>query len=220
MPLRLPCSAIIKLDPFPNCISVDPFLREIESQQESDESDAILDALFFLLTIRFLRKEVRKSRHFRHSMTNNNNRVAWARRSSQRAAPAEAPRSCPCPGRLGCVCTLFSALFFSAVTTLICIENDGGVPNPLPPRGRSMKFRMDKTLRFWVDVAYDEIKLNHIDLTKRQLVAQILRQYERRGHAMRCLDKQGKIAWKASPRFLTMLADAERDAQDELEELA
>jgi hypothetical protein len=78
MPLRLPCSAIIKLDPFPNCISVDPFLREIESQQESDESDAILDALFFLLTIRFLRKEVRKSRHFRHSMTNNNNRVAWA----------------------------------------------------------------------------------------------------------------------------------------------
>jgi hypothetical protein len=81
-----------------------------------------------------------------------------------------------------------------------------------------MKLRIDKVLRFWVDVAYDEIKLDHIDLTKRQLVAQILRQYERRGDAMRCLDKQGKIAWKTSPRFLTMLADAERDAQDELEE--
>ena len=38
-----------------------------------------------------------------------------------------------------------------------------------------MNFRMDKTLRFWVDVGYDEIKLDHIDLTKRQLVAQILR---------------------------------------------
>ena len=34
---------------------------------------------------------------------------------------------------------------------------------------------------------------------------------------MRYLDKQGKIAWKTSPRFLTMLADAEREAQDELE---
>jgi hypothetical protein len=81
-----------------------------------------------------------------------------------------------------------------------------------------MKLRMDKTLRFWVDVAYDEIKLDHIKFTKRQLVAQILRQYEERGDAMRYLDNQGKIAWKASPRFLTMLADAERDAQDELEE--
>jgi hypothetical protein len=77
-----------------------------------------------------------------------------------------------------------------------------------------MKLRMDKTLRFWVDVAYDEIKLDHIDLTKCQLVAQILRQYERRGDAMRYLDVEGKIAWKASPRFLTMLADAEREAQD------
>ena len=81
-----------------------------------------------------------------------------------------------------------------------------------------MKFPMDKTLRFWVGVAYDEIKLDHIDLTKRQLVAQILRQYQERGDAMRYLDANGKIAWKASPRFLTMLADAERDAQDDFEE--
>jgi hypothetical protein len=78
-----------------------------------------------------------------------------------------------------------------------------------------MKFRMDATLRFWVDVAYDEIKLDHDNLTKQQLIAQILHQYQESGHAMRCLDNQGKIAWKASPRFLTMLADAERDAQDD-----
>jgi hypothetical protein len=82
----------------------------------------------------------------------------------------------------------------------------------------TMKLRMGKTLRFWVDVAYEEIKLDHIDLTKRQLVAQILRQYERRGYAMRYLDANGKIAWKSSPRFLRKLADAERDAQDELED--
>jgi hypothetical protein len=81
-----------------------------------------------------------------------------------------------------------------------------------------MKLRMDKALRFWLDVAYDEIKLDHIDLTKQQLLARILRRYEECGHAMRCLDNQGKIAWKATPRFLTKLADAKRDAQDELED--
>jgi hypothetical protein len=79
---------------------------------------------------------------------------------------------------------------------------------------------MDKTLRFWLDVAYDEIKSDHDNVTKQQLLAQILRQYERRGDAMRYLDKQGKVAWKASPRFLTMLADAEREALDELEEFS
>ena len=57
-----------------------------------------------------------------------------------------------------------------------------------------MKHRMDQALRFWVDVAYDEIKSHHDNITKQHLLAQILRQYERHGHAMRYLDKQGKIA--------------------------
>ena len=79
-----------------------------------------------------------------------------------------------------------------------------------------MKIQMDKTLNFWVDAAYEHIKWHHPNLTKRQLVAQILREYERRGDAMRCLDRHGTISWKASPRFLDMLADAERDACDDL----
>jgi hypothetical protein len=81
-----------------------------------------------------------------------------------------------------------------------------------------MKLRMDKTLRFWVDVAYEDVKSDHPKLTKRRLIAQILHQYQDRGDAMRYLDVEGKIAWKAGPRFLTKLADAERDAQDELED--
>jgi hypothetical protein len=81
-----------------------------------------------------------------------------------------------------------------------------------------MKLHMDKTLRFWVGVAYDNIKSNYPKLTKRQLIAQILHQYQERGDAMRHLDNQGKIGWKASPRFLTMLADAEREAQGDLED--
>jgi hypothetical protein len=55
-------------------------------------------------------------------------------------------------------------------------------------------------------------------LTRRHLLAHIPGEYERRGNALRCLDKQGKIAWKASPQFLMMLADAERDAEDELDD--
>jgi hypothetical protein len=54
--------------------------------------------------------------------------------------------------------------------------------------------------------------------TKRQLVVQMLRTYEQRGDAMRCLDNQGKIAWKATPRFLTMLADADREAEADLQD--
>jgi hypothetical protein len=79
-----------------------------------------------------------------------------------------------------------------------------------------MKIQMDRTLRFWVDVAYENIKSDHPKLTKRQLIAEILHQYQERGDAMRCLNKRGKITWKASPRFLSMLADAERDARDDL----
>jgi hypothetical protein len=79
-----------------------------------------------------------------------------------------------------------------------------------------MNFRMDKTLRFWVDVAYEERKWEARNRTKRQLVAQILRKYEQRGDALRRLNTQGEIVWKASPRFLTMLADAERDARNDL----
>jgi hypothetical protein len=81
-----------------------------------------------------------------------------------------------------------------------------------------MKLRIDKTLEFWVDAAYEHIKREHRELTKRQLVAQVLRKYEQRGDAMRCLNNQGEISWKASPQFLTMLADAERDAQDDLDD--
>ena len=48
-----------------------------------------------------------------------------------------------------------------------------------------MKIRMERALRFWVDVAYEHIKSDDQKLTKRQLIAQILHQYQERGNAMR-----------------------------------
>jgi hypothetical protein len=80
------------------------------------------------------------------------------------------------------------------------------------------KLRIDKPLRFWVDVAYQDLKFDHDNLTKRQLFAHILREYERRGDAMRSLNANGRIAWKASPLFMAKLADAKRDAHDDLDD--
>jgi hypothetical protein len=79
-----------------------------------------------------------------------------------------------------------------------------------------MNFRMDRTLRFWVDVAYEERKWEVGNRTKHRLLVEILREFEQRGDAMRYLDANGKIAWKPSPSMLTHLADAEAEAEADL----
>jgi hypothetical protein len=78
-----------------------------------------------------------------------------------------------------------------------------------------MKLRMDKTLRFWVDCCYEDKKHENASHTKAELIAEILREYERHGDAMRFLNAKGQIAWKASPGMLSLLADLEREAEDD-----
>jgi hypothetical protein len=80
-----------------------------------------------------------------------------------------------------------------------------------------MKFRMDTTLRFWVDCSYDDRRCENPERTRTQLIAEILRDYERASDAMRCLDDRGKIAWKASPSMVSRLADAEREVTEDME---
>ncbi len=41
-----------------------------------------------------------------------------------------------------------------------------------------MNFRMDKTLRFWVDCSYEDKKCETANRTKAELIAEILREYE------------------------------------------
>jgi hypothetical protein len=82
-----------------------------------------------------------------------------------------------------------------------------------------MKFRMDKTLRFWVDCSYEDRKHHHANRTRAELLAEILREYERAGDAMRHLNAKGQIAWKASPTMVQKLADAEREVEDDMEDL-
>jgi hypothetical protein len=79
-----------------------------------------------------------------------------------------------------------------------------------------MKFRMDATLRFWVDCSYEEKRHEIANWTRTELIAEILREYEQSGDAMRHLNAKGQIAWKASPLMLQRLADAEREVEDDL----
>jgi hypothetical protein len=81
-----------------------------------------------------------------------------------------------------------------------------------------MKTRISKTLRFWVDVACEQRKVRTPPKSKQSLIAEVLHEWEEAGEAMRYLRGDGKIAWKATSKMLERLADAERDAKDELGE--
>jgi hypothetical protein len=77
---------------------------------------------------------------------------------------------------------------------------------------------MSKTLKFWVDVACEQRKARTAAKSKQTLVAEVLHEFEEAGDAMRYPDRNGRIAWKATASMISRLADAERDAKDELDE--
>jgi hypothetical protein len=79
-----------------------------------------------------------------------------------------------------------------------------------------MKLRMTKKLKFWVDVACEQRK-DSTFLKGGAAVSEILHEFEQAGDAMRYLRADGKIGWKPTQRMLDRLADAERDAIDDLE---
>jgi hypothetical protein len=81
-----------------------------------------------------------------------------------------------------------------------------------------MKLRLSKTLKFWVDVACEERKTRAPTKSKQALVAEVLHEWEEAGEAKRYLRADGKIGWRATQQMLDGLADAERDARDELAE--
>jgi hypothetical protein len=73
--------------------------------------------------------------------------------------------------------------------------------------------RADRQLLGWSEAKY-LTAVNPHGQPKSHVIADILRQYEEQGHAMRHLDSNGRIAWKATPLMLSVLA--ERDAVDDL----
>jgi hypothetical protein len=74
---------------------------------------------------------------------------------------------------------------------------------------------MESTLRFWVEVEWPSLQEKNPDRLKPLLLGEILCRYEAAGDAMRYLDRKGRVAWKATPRMLARLADAEREVKDD-----
>jgi len=82
-----------------------------------------------------------------------------------------------------------------------------------------MQIRFDKHLRLWLDVAFGGRESTD-NMNRREFYRATLREWEAVGEAMRYLDCNGNIAWKASPRMLERLADQEREARNEMEDEA
>jgi hypothetical protein len=74
--------------------------------------------------------------------------------------------------------------------------------------------RIDPILHFWIDAGIPDIEL--CGLAAGEMLAERLQKLEEMGFAMRYLDSDGQIGWKASPSMLGHLAGLQRDAEDEL----
>jgi hypothetical protein len=81
-----------------------------------------------------------------------------------------------------------------------------------------MKLHLNPILKFWIDVERDS-RRNVMHEAKTEAIVQILREWEADGDAMRYVGQSGQICWKATPKFLDRLRDAELDAIEEFEDL-
>jgi hypothetical protein len=83
----------------------------------------------------------------------------------------------------------------------------------------SMTILMDEILQEIVDQAYDVARLGRIgDSEDRELIfARVLSELEVAGDAMRYVDANGRIAWRASASLRAYLLDLQRDAEAEFE---
>ena len=77
---------------------------------------------------------------------------------------------------------------------------------------------MSKTLRFWLECECAGRREESPDKAGSEIISEILREYEVSGDAMRYLNANGQLAWKATPSMLQRLADAEREVEADMED--
>jgi hypothetical protein len=77
---------------------------------------------------------------------------------------------------------------------------------------------MSKTLRFWLECECASRREESPDKAASEIISEILRAYEASGDAMRYLNTKGQLAWKATPKMLQRLADAEREVEADMED--
>jgi hypothetical protein len=83
-----------------------------------------------------------------------------------------------------------------------------------------MPIFMDKSLTEYADQAVETARLRRNGVhTPRELVsARMLAQLEAAGNAIRFVDAEGRIAWKATPSLCQCLMDLQFDAEADLDE--
>ena len=84
-----------------------------------------------------------------------------------------------------------------------------------------MPILMDQILTEYADQAYEAARLgrNGVHTPRDQVSVEVLAELEATGDAMRYVNFQGRIAWKATPSLRDYLKDLKLDAQDDLEDI-
>jgi hypothetical protein len=77
---------------------------------------------------------------------------------------------------------------------------------------------MSKALRFWVECEYADRREKSSEIKSSKLLSEILCEFEACGDAMRLLNLSGELMWKATPRMLQRLADAEGEVKADMED--
>jgi hypothetical protein len=84
-----------------------------------------------------------------------------------------------------------------------------------------MPIPVDQVLTEYVGQAYETARLrrNGVHTARDRVSAEVLAQLEVQGDAMRLLDTNGQIAWKATQQFRNYLMDLQLDAEEDLEDV-
>ena len=78
-----------------------------------------------------------------------------------------------------------------------------------------MSLRMSKKLKFWIEIELQNRQSSEKRLT---LIKDVLAEFEAAGAAYRRRNRDGRVIWKPSKQMLERLADAEREAEADLED--
>jgi hypothetical protein len=83
-----------------------------------------------------------------------------------------------------------------------------------------MPILMDQILTEYADQAYEAVRLrrNGVQMTRDLVPAEMLAELEAAGDAIRFVDAEGRIAWKATPSLCQCLMDLQLDAEADLDE--
>ena len=78
-----------------------------------------------------------------------------------------------------------------------------------------MKYYMDRTLKFWVDAQYAQVKHKYPYLKPSEIVAGIISEFESVGHASRYVRNDGKLGFRSTDKMREDLFEQEQDALDD-----